>query len=183
MLSESTGKKLLDEIMLVDLKIYNNEEVERIKNEIKYIDNKIELLKENAEKYGITEELSVNFSFLKSYKNRNDRILKAYIFDRLLKITENYFIKNNIFGLLSAREKKFYLEFSTISDAYLEPYRHLDLINTDPPLDFYVQIITLDDCGTILNGDEFIDLKKNRLYYIKKADIAHLINAKLVKII
>lgn len=183
MVSENTGKKLLDEILGNKIKLYNGTHVNNLRSEMEELDHKMRLLKEDAEKHGIREELSINFSLLKSFKDRNERILKTYLFQRLLKITENFFLKENIFDMLSANELVFNQEFTDITETYLDKYRHLDLVDREPPLDFYVQIITLADCGTILNGDEFIDLKKNRLYYVKKSDIAHIINAKLVNIL
>lgn len=183
MLLEDTGKELLDEIVHKTLGPYNTDQVNNLKKELDFVDKKLEALKQEAESSGITKELSINFALLKAYKDRNVRILKTYVFNRFLKIMTNYFEKNDIKGLLSASESNFESEYLNICEEYLSSSKHLDLMDRDPPLNFFVQIMTLEDCGMILNGDDFIELKKGRLYFLRKADVAHLISARLVKLL
>lgn len=162
---------------------FNTAQVSQIGAEIEYLDTKIEALKREAENTDVGEELSINFAMLKAYKERNMRILRAYLFHRMSKIQENYFDKNDIKGLLSANEINFECEYNRILEEYISDYRHLDLKNREPPLSLYVQVIPLEDCGLVMSGDDFIDLKKGRLYFLRKADIAHLVKQRLVKLL
>lgn len=183
MLQEDTGKGLLDEMRQKTLQAYNTSQVSRVAVEIDYIDARIEDLKREAESNTVSEALSVNFAILKACRERHVRILRAYHFHRMRLICENYFEKNSIKGLLSAAETEMERDSVEMLGEYLEKYRHLDLKNREPPLDFYVQIVTIENCGLVMNGDNFIDLKKGRLYFLKKADVAHLISKKLVRLI
>lgn len=183
MLSEDVGKDIIDEIQDGRFVPYNITETEKLLNEIEFIDSKIEALKEEAQRSYINEMLSMNFAVLKSYKDRNLRLLRAYNYNRIKMIQMNYFIKNDIKSYLSASEADYESKYINILEEYLEDYKHLDLQNREPPLDLYVQILTLEDCGMVMSGDEFIELKKGRLYFLKKSEIAHLINKNLVKIL
>jgi len=183
MLSEDTGKDLLDEMKLRELKHYNSQQVNKLNREIAAVDQKMEGLKQKAEDSGVTEELSINYAMLKAYKDRLVRILKSYHLNRFFKIEDNYFAKNDIKKLLNVSELNFHGEFTKISDEYFAGYKHLLLNDRSPPLNFYVQILTLVDCGIILSGNEFVDLKKDRIYFLKKADVTHLIQKNFAKII
>ncbi|KAM0681525.1 hypothetical protein GINT2_000038 [Glugoides intestinalis] len=183
MLSEATGKDLLDEIKHDDFKRFNTSEVQRVEQELAQIHAKIEDIKRIAELEEITDELSVNFALLKSYKDRLERILRAYRFFRLIKIQDNHFQQKSMASSICSYEQEFLEGFVTISDTYLKEFHHLLLSDRHPPLNFFVQILALEDCGAIMCGDDFIDLKKDRIYFLKKSDVTHLLKRKLVKII
>lgn len=183
MLSEDTGKELLDEMRQKDLKYYNTQQIGRMNMEIQHVNSKMDNLKHLAEVSEVSEELSVNFAMLKAYRERLTRISKAYHLDRLFKIEENYFEKDNIRGFLCVSEVEFDRDFNRCSDDYLSEFRHLSLNDRYPPLSFYVQIMTLEDCGMVLCDSEFIDLKRDRIYFLKKADVAHLLKKRMAKII
>lgn len=183
MLSEATGKDLLDEIKHDEFKRFNTTEVQRVQQEITLVQAKIEDIKRIAELEEITDELSMNFALLKSYKDRLERILRAYKFFRLLKIQENHFQQRSIVESICSYEQEFLDEFIVLSDSYLKDFTHLSLNDRHPPLNFFVQILALEDCGAIMCGDDFIDLKKDRIYFLKKSDVIHLLKRKLVKII
>lgn len=185
MFSENTGKDLLDEMKLKEIKLYNVQDINKIKSEILEIDVKIESLKNIValNDNEVTKELSANYSMLKSYKDRLIRIEKSYHFFRFLKIQKNYFLKKDIKKFLNLNETEFEKEFSLLCNDYFEKYKHLSLADRTPPLDFYVQILTLEDCGLIISGDEFIELKKNKIYFLKKSDIIHLLDKNKIKII
>jgi len=183
MLSEDLGRELLEEMKQKSLRPFNMRQVGRLEAEIEYVDAKLEALKREAAHSEVSESLSVNFAALKAYRDRDVRILRAYKFFRMRKIQDNYFDKHDIKRLLSTDEQCFENAYGDVLDGYLEDYRHLDFRSRDPPLNFYVQIMTLENCGLIMSGSDFIDLKKGRLYFLKMRDIAHLIDKKLVKIV
>ena len=183
MLKTTTAGQILDEMQSGTLKPYNSAAVNALKMELDFVQQKIEEIKREAEQNSITEELSINFAIHKAYRDRNERILRAYAFFRSKIITWNYFAKSDIKGCLSAAEVEFKNDVHEALDTYLAPYSDLNFFNNEPPLDFYVQVVTLEDCGLVLCGDDFIDLRKDRLYFLRKSDISHLISANLAKIL
>ncbi|KAI4290947.1 GINS complex subunit 1 [Pancytospora philotis] len=183
MLCEESGKELLDEIRQKTLTRFNAGQVGQLHAEMEYVDEKIEALKATAETSDVSEELSINFAMLKTYRERCLRIVRAYRFARLLKIQNNYFCKADIKSLLTPEEIQFESEYNKGLETYLDEYRHLDFRSREPPLSHYVQVVPLEDCGLVMSGEDFIELRKNRLYFLKKADIAHLINKGLVEMV
>lgn len=183
MFSEETGRDLLDEIKHKEFKRFNSDEVAALKHEIEETKTKIDALKRIAEEGEVTMELSINFALLKAYKERNERILRAYRLFRFQKIEEHHFNKDLSLDLMIPDELVFLDEFKEISARYLDSFRHLSLNDRAPPLDFFVQILTLEDCGAVLCGDDFVELKKDRIYFLKKSDVIHLLKKNLVKIV
>lgn len=173
MLSEETGKDLLDEIKHREFRRFNSNGVTALTREIDETRRKIDTLKRVAEEGEVTLELSINFALLKAYKERNERILRAYRFFRFQSIQEYHFSKDIPQELMIPDELAFLDEFKEITTRYLDNYRHLTLSDRSPPLDFFVQILTLEDCGAVLCGDDFIELKKDRIYFLKRSDITH----------
>ncbi|ELA42747.1 uncharacterized protein VICG_00062 [Vittaforma corneae ATCC 50505] len=183
MLSEGTCKDLLDEIKHNQFKKFNTAEVASLEREMAIVQSKIDDIKLRAEVNEITESLSINFALLKAYKDRLERIHKTYKLFRLKRIQDSYFSKENVVEFLAPHELEFYKNFSDAVGEYLADFKHLALTDRHPPLDFFVQILALEDCGVVLCGDEFVELKKDRIYFLKKSDIAHLLTKKLVKVI
>lgn len=185
MFSESTGRDLLDEMKFKELKPYNIQNINKIRSEVMEIDVRIEGLKNIValNDNEVTKEISANYSMLKSYKERLLRIEKAYSFSRHIKIQKNYFTKNNIKKYLNSSEMEFEKAYNSISSNYFEKYKHLSLSDRSPPLDYYVQILTFEDCGLIVSGEDLIELKKNKIYFLKKSDIIHLLGKNKIKII
>lgn len=183
MLDESTGRDLLDEMKTENLKPFNVHGMNRVQLELKELDTRISELKEEAENNEVTTALSINFAVNKAYKERLVRIEQAYIYSRFRKIQSDYFEKKNIKKALTIPETEFQSQFSTICDKYFEIYSHLNLHDRTPPLDLYVQILTMQDCGMILSDNEMVELKGNRIYYLKKRDVMHLINQNKARVI
>jgi GINS complex subunit 1 len=183
MFTESVGTELIDEMRQSDLKQYNSKGILQLKNELKMVDLRMEELKKIAETSEITEEISVNFALLKAYKDRLTRISKGYHYSRFVRIQNSYFLKDNIKNKISLDEVEMLNDFSKISNEYLRAYTHLNLNDRQPPLNHYVTIITLADCGIVLIGDHFVTLKKDTIYFLKKTDIAHLLSARMVEVI
>lgn len=183
MFSEKSCKNLLDEIKHNQFKKFNSTEISNLEKEMANIQVKIDDIKHKAELDGVTESLSINFALLKAYNDRLERIIKAYKFYRFKKIQNSYFSKENINSFFSVQENELFSSFSSAVDSYLSKYKYLRLNDRQPPLSLFVQILALEDCGAVLCGDDFIELKKDRIYFLKKSDISHLISKNMVKII
>ena len=177
--------ELFLEIKNSKLNKYNVFLINKLLEEINYLDDEISKLNNQVKDVNeITNEISVNYALLQKYKDLDERLYHIYHFNRIIKIQQLILDKKHINNeILTIDEIKFCHKFKELYDEYCIDLECVDFKNTDLPLDFYVQIIALDDCGTILSGDEFIDIIKNRIYFIKKSDICHLIEKKLVKIL
>ncbi|ORD92913.1 hypothetical protein A0H76_2924 [Hepatospora eriocheir] len=137
---------------------------------------------ENSYKENESNEILINFALLKEYKERNDMIVNAYKFNRLLKIEDR--IHTNIdYNCLSNDEISFLKDYKFIMKEYFKKYKFLDIKNRNVSINLYVQILVLEDCGVVYTDNDFIDLKKDHIYYLKKNDINHLLKNDLIKII
>ncbi len=183
MLSERTCKDLLDEIKHNQFKRFNNAEMLNLEREMNIVQDKMDDIKAQLYKPDFPRDLTINFALLKAYKDRLERISKAYRFFRFKRIQDSYFSKENIVELCSPVETEMLSTFKNAVDEYLHDFKHLSLNDRHAPLGLFVQILALDDCGIVLTGNDFVELKKDRIYFLKKSDVAHLILKKLVKII
>lgn len=171
---EVSGKILLEEISNKTLKKFNYKNVNKVKSQIDraqfLIRDIIEKIKKNK-----TDDLMLNFAFLKFYRERCTRILKAYFFNRLLMI-------DTISDLLSNDEVEIY---ETIKDAENRYYKifNFDFNKREPPIDLFIHILCLEECGVVYDKDECIELRKNRIYYIRKKSVEHLLKENSIKII
>ena len=94
---ENIGSALLDEMKQKHLTRYNSKDICDLKNELEFLEDKIESIKTFASSIDdITVELSVNFAMLKAYKDRLLRISIAYHFDRFCKIQDSFFKKEKL---------------------------------------------------------------------------------------
>ena len=175
MFSHNFAEEMFTEIKCRNLTKYNTSVVNALVDEINYLTAHTEELNEKAiSKNEITKEIESNFVLLQSYKERNERLHKIYHFDRLLKIEEKILSNENINKeMLSIDENEFVKEFKDALSDLFNPI--LDFNNQSLPISFYVHVVALKDCGVILTGEEFVDIKKNRIYFIKRNDINHLI--------
>jgi hypothetical protein len=178
-----SGTILLEDSKSKVLKPYNSENVRILEREAALLNIEMSKIKETAKETGINEELSLNYLVLKKYEERNERMKKAYLFNRALKMQKAYFNKQKIEHLISNEEKGHFYEYKAFLDKYFSEYPYLDFFEDSPPLDLFVHVYTLQDCGVVLDGTEFIEMKKNRLYFLRKRVVRHLILNDYVKVI
>lgn len=171
---ETSGIILLEEISSKTLKKYNYEIVNKIETQIKEVQGLIKDIIEEI-KMNKTEELMLNFAFLKFYRERCTRILKAYSFNRILLI-------DKISDLLSKEEIEIYQTISEAENSYLANFE-LNYSVKEPPIDLFIHVLCLEDCGIVFDNDECIELKKSRIYYIRKKSVEHLLKNNSLKII
>lgn len=176
------GTTILEDCKSKTIKPYRHTEVKQLINENLFLENQMEEIKLMAENE-ISEEMSINYILLKSYQNRNTRIMKAYSFKRLGFIYKSILSKEQINDFLSSEEEDILKKYNESLKSYFNNFNSLDFSNDEPPLNFFVQIITLSDCGVIIDEGSFIELKKDRIYFVRKSAITHLINNNLVKVI
>jgi GINS complex subunit 1 len=120
---------------------------------------------------------------LKHFRDRNDRRVRAYHFHRLGFIHLNSLRRGNISHLLSPEEQECMKEYNSLISEYTAGFGMLDFSVAEPPIYFFVQVVTLDDCGVIMDEGGFMELKKDRIYSVRKSAISHLIGSGLIKII
>ena len=183
MLQRGTGRSLLDEMRVGLFGQYDEVELAKLDREIEYTAGIMEDMKRKASSGNINEEISINYFIIKAHHERCVRIKSAYIWNRLMRIEQNYYKKEKIRHMMNRDEMEFEKEFMEITEEYLEAYKQLDLNHRDIPLNFYVQIYTLVDCGIVMCGDELINLQKDRIYFMRRSEVAHLIDKKMAKIV
>ncbi|KAF7675944.1 DNA replication complex GINS protein PSF1 [Astathelohania contejeani] len=166
-----------------NLRSYDHKNVSKLLEENRILETKMKALKDTIDEFNITEEISTNYFLLKRFEDRNKRILRAYLFWRSLRIQESYFTKNNIRYFLSNDEKTHYAKYQILVGEYLNNFKYLDFFSNDPPLELFVHVLTLEDCGVILDENVFIELKKGRLYFVKKKSILHLLNRNMIQLV
>lgn len=176
------GLCLLEDIRTKSLKPYRYAEVKTLRSENEYLDEGMEGIRQEALN-GLSEELSVRYVMLKHFKERNERILRNYSFHRSRVFLDAFFLKENISHLLSQEEEEYLEKHSKILAEYMEPFGVLDFSATKPPIEFFVQIVTLENCGVVMDEGDLVELKKDRIYFVRKATIIHLINSGLISII
>ncbi|AFM99189.1 hypothetical protein EHEL_100960 [Encephalitozoon hellem ATCC 50504] len=182
MIFGEAGSYLLEDLKSSFLKPYRHAEVKALQGENGYLDSKMEEVRRLAGE-GISEELSVNYVMIKYFKERNERILRSYKLHRSLCLFEDFFSSKKTSGTLSSEEEEYMERYHGILREYLEPFRHIDFAMEMPPIQFFVQIVTLEDCGIVMDEGNLIELKKDRIYFIKKSIVSHLIGSGLVRII
>ncbi|EOB12181.1 hypothetical protein NBO_508g0032 [Nosema bombycis CQ1] len=153
--------------------LYNDQVVSEIQNRIENINQEMTRIKESIQGDDIPTTISINYILLTFYKNRCKRILRAYHFQRLLNL-KNFFILNE-------KEKKLHKSIKEIENEYLSCF-DLNYEGKVPLLSF-IKIMTLKDCGLVYDGDELVDLKKGRIYFIKRKAIEHLLEGGYLKIV
>lgn len=176
------GTKMVDE--MIRSKDWNFDEtlIERVTEENLTLDQNMEDIKLLAENNEIDEALSINYMVLKNFKERNLRIMRAYKFKYILKIQSSCFSPNTE-DIKSSRYVEIAKKIRHLVDGRNEEFDFLVFSKSDPPLNMYVRILTLRDCGVVMDGDSFIELKKNRIYYLKTQNVEHLIHSKGVKLL
>ncbi|ADM12415.1 uncharacterized protein Eint_100890 [Encephalitozoon intestinalis ATCC 50506] len=182
MIFGEAGTWLLEDLKSSVLKPYRHAEIKAIQGENGDLDKKMEEIRRAAGS-GISEELSVNYVMMKHFKERNERIVRSYKFHRILGLFDCFFGRKETSGILSPEEEECAEEYYATLKEYLEPFADMDFTTETPPTQFFVQVITLEDCGVVMDEGDLIELKKDRIYFIKKSSIAHLISDGLVRII
>ncbi|CAD25814.1 similarity to HYPOTHETICAL PROTEIN YDI3_yeast [Encephalitozoon cuniculi GB-M1] len=182
MLFGEAGLCLLEDLRSDVLRPYRRLEIKAIEGENEHLDARMEEIKQLAGS-GISEELSVNYVMMKYFKERNERILRSYKFHRSAALFDSFFSKKKTVGMLSHEEEEHAEKYSNMLREYLEPFKHIDFTVQAPPVQFFVQVITLRDCGVVMDEGDLIELKKDRIYFMKKNAIVHLIDSGFVRII
>lgn len=182
MLFGDAGTCLLEDLKSSTARPYRHAEVRAVLAEGQHLDTKMDEIRQQAGT-GMSEELSVNYVLMKYFKERNERILRSYRFHRSVMLFDEFFSREGVAGMLSQDEEDYADRLHALLDKYLEPFSILDFTVSTPPIQFFVQVVTLEDCGVVMDEGDLIELKKNRVYFIKKSTIAHLINNGFVRVI
>lgn len=176
-----SGSKLLKIIQASKFSRRDEELLTEMEKENKIIQKKMEWIRENTGEDEVNEEISLNYMLLKNFLNRNMRILRNYKFWRIQMVQSSLFqgkeLCKSLQHLQLCKDVKNAMELR-----YLE-FPFLDFVEGEPPLDLYVQILTLDDCGVVMDGDEFLELKKDKVYFLRRKAVDHLITMKLAVVI
>ncbi|KAF9761312.1 hypothetical protein NGRA_2731 [Nosema granulosis] len=171
-MNDTFCKTLLDEICSTTFYTYNEEAVNKIQEHCKFIDSEINNIKESVGDGDIPEDVSINYIMLTFYKTRCIRILRTYHLKRILQYQD---LKFN-----TQREKNTIRKIQKLEEDYLNRF-NLNYAGSVPLLS-YVKIVTEKDCGIVYDGEEMIELKKGRIYFVRRKTIEHLLKGGYIKI-
>lgn len=182
MIFGEAGQFLLEDVRSGAAKPHRHAEIKTLRSENAYLDAKMEEIKREASGE-ISEELSMNYVMLKHFKERNERVMRCYMFHRMKLMFDAFFSKECIGHLLSADEEECAERYGGALDEYLEPFHMLDFSANEPPLQLFVQVLTLEDCGVVMDEEGLVELKKDRIYFVRKSLVMHLISSGLASVI
>ncbi|EJW03205.1 hypothetical protein EDEG_02420 [Edhazardia aedis USNM 41457] len=194
------GKKLLNDLKSSDILPYNFNTVNALQIENELLRREMEDLKLHAEGNEITTELSINYIVLRNLILRNERIFHGYLFHRYVNIGNSILnneckylnshqsnhkkeAKNNFLRNLCDDEKTYLNIYQNAYKKYKSEFWFIDFDTTEPPLELFICIFTNEDCGVIMCGNDMVELKKHKLYHLRKKYIQHLIESRKIKII
>lgn len=120
----------------------------------------------------ITVETSINFMILKKYEERNTRIFKNYI---------KYRFDNKLVETVEENEEM--VKYNTVYNQYINNFPFLDFSVVEPPLNLFIRVIVLENCGAVMIDDDFIQLKEGVILFVKKNAVKHLLEKGCIKII
>lgn len=182
MMFGEAGLSLLEDAKADSLRAHAQAEIKTLESENARLEARMEEIKERVADE-ISEELSVNYIMLKYFRERNKRILRCYSFHRVQLLFDAFFSKMHVGHLLSCDEEDLARRYHAVLRDYLDSFPMLDFSAREPPIQFFVQIVTLEDCGLVMDGESLVELRKNRIYFIKRSAVMHLINEGLVQIV
>lgn len=175
------AKKLLNALMSEDFCGNHEYLIKEIESENQIIKKRMEDVREKIGESEVDEEISLNYMLLKNFFSRNLRIIRTYNFTMITKIQDDVLKRKPTFSF--EKYLRLFNIFQKLIEDRFSEFRFIEVSEEEPPLDLYVQILTLDDCGVIMDGEELIELKKDKIYFLKKSIINHLINLNVIKII
>ncbi|RVD90721.1 hypothetical protein TUBRATIS_28480 [Tubulinosema ratisbonensis] len=173
--------KLLKELTKQNLSTNKKDLILQIEEENTFLTSKLIELQTTTEEENLNKEISYNFLLINNQLKRNLRIIKAYKFNLIKQIIDLIY-KNEIKDL-SLENKNIFNKIKSYFETRIGEFSFLDYAFNEPPLRLYIQIYTKRDCGVVFDGDNLIELKENRFYYVKKCLVEHLIGLDYVEII
>ncbi|KAM0687650.1 hypothetical protein COBT_001107 [Conglomerata obtusa] len=177
-------KSILSDTKSKQLKPYNSN-ITKLISQTQKLNTALTQLKSTINVESVTIEQSLQFVFLKNKIDRNTRIVKAYKFYRYKKIQDQIFehksFSDKMLEGMCDVDQEYKVKFEKLYDTYRNEFC-IDF-DLEVPVDFCVSVIAVCTCGSILVDDELVEIEKNKLYFIKKKYVKHLIDAGKMKII
>ncbi|KAM0673420.1 hypothetical protein GVAV_003112 [Gurleya vavrai] len=170
---------VINDIKSKNLKPFNTKIDSLLTENIK-LNIDLDKLKENANDDSITIEQSLNYVMLKNLMDRNTRLIKTYKYFRFKKIEKSVFLNLELQNM-NEDDIKYKNDFNDIFEKYKSNFC-IDF-ELDMPKDYYVNVIAIDECGSVLVDGEILEIRKGMLYYLRKKIIRHLLITGRMKII
>ncbi|KAI5148964.1 GINS complex subunit 1 [Enteropsectra breve] len=183
MLSENVINNLIEEMKHGQIRSYDSSSIHKIESETKSLVSKARDLHNQPVSRSNEKEKLVNFALLKAYIDRNKRVIAAYKFHRIIWIQKSLFSKNVSETYLSEQERSIRQRMLSTTEEYLGSYGSINFFARNPIHNLFVQVLIKEDCGVLLVHDSLLELKKNHIYFLKKTEIADLIDNNLAEII
>lgn len=135
----------------------------------------------NTNPSSLTQKLSIKYMFLKSLFERNMKIKDFYQKSRHKKIRDKVLSKNLDKTFLTKDEREYAENYADELSNFFSFYEIFDYSVAKPPIDYFVQIFAVDDC--VFFDDDIVELKKGRMYFLKRKLVEKLIENGVVKVL
>ncbi|KAI5180035.1 hypothetical protein NEOKW01_0364 [Nematocida sp. AWRm80] len=153
------------------LRSVSDKEYNRLLQEIDLKKKLLEQISVELQNNSTSKELSIGYLLQKREIERIERIQRIIKRERIREIETN-------------RIKSEYLaKYQKIENKYKEYYCTLNFNNREVPVEHYVHVQVIEECGLIEMDNDLIETQKNSLYYLRKKDIQHLIYQGKMKVV
>ncbi|KAF7701468.1 hypothetical protein CDIK_0825 [Cucumispora dikerogammari] len=134
----------------------------------------------------LTFSISILYVILSKKVDRNNRILRNYVYHRNKYIIESVLSSKYIKRMyLSEKELHTRKEFLDMLNIYKEKLEisTIRLCSEEPPFSLFVDIAINEDAGIVIEKGEVIELKKGMCFHIKKELVRHLLSSGKITVI
>ncbi|KAG0437232.1 hypothetical protein DMUE_3809 [Dictyocoela muelleri] len=172
--------ELLKEAQKKELLPYNHKLSTSLDQILERLSEKISEIR-NTHPSLLTQQLSIKYILLKNLFERCQKIKELYKKSRERKIRKKILNKNLDKSNLSNDELMYAEKYLEEISNFYDYYEIFDYSLMKPPIDYFVQVLVNEDC--VFFDDEVVELKKGRMYFLKRKLIEQLIENGYVNIL
>lgn len=170
---DDPGYELIQDIRTTAKKPFNSQAFNKLSKETLSFQHKMQAIKTIAENEEITTEMSINFMLLKKYEERNERIRKTYIRHR--------FLNREMCCNFTEKECSFYKEYDSMYEEYTSEFGFYNECSV--PLKLFVRVMAVKECGVVKISDQILELEIDKVYFLRRKYVEHLISNGCLKIV
>lgn len=167
------GYELIQDIRTLGKKSFNIVSFRKLNDITQSLRQKMQKIRKLAETETITTEMSINFMLLKKYEEMNERIRKTYIRHR--------FLNRHLCINFTENENNFYREYDFIFEEYKNEFQFFNECSV--PLEFFVRVMAVKECGVVKIKDQIIEIEVDRVYFLRRKYIEHLIENGCMRVV
>jgi GINS complex subunit 1 len=168
---------------------YREDTVSELINESRYLTKRLSTLSQELKPGESTEAITLSAAIHECALRRNKRILLAYSLSRFEKLKSILWslgsgsgsiqIPEKISKNMSPQELVLKNKYQQLIGSYREGMGDLELGSNEdvPPLDTYLEVRVLVECGQVLTEEGIISFSKGSMHHLKLSQVEKLIRA------